>query len=63
MATHKTKDKSTDVYGDKREEETAAAAVVVVAHHSIAERGPSRPSYGGAAASTSCPFPTGLGGD
>ena len=39
-------------YGEKREEDTAAAAaVVVVAHHSTAERGPSRPSYGGAAAS------------
>ena len=64
MATHTTKDQSTDVYGDKREEDTAAAAVaVVVAHHSTAERGPSRPSYGGAAASTSCPCPTGLGGD
>ena len=64
MATHTTKDKSTNVYGDKREEDTAAAAaVVVVAHHGTAERGPSRPSYGGAAASTSCPCPTGLGGD
>ena len=62
MATHTTEDKSTDVYGDKREN-TAAAAVVVVAHHSAAERGPSRPSYGGAAASTLCPCPTGLGGD
>ena len=62
MATHTTKDKSTDVYGDKRED-TAAAAVVAVAHHSTAERGPSRPSYGGAAAYTSCPCPTGLGGD
>ena len=63
MATHTTEDKSTDVYGDKRED-TAAAAVVVVAHHSTAERGPSRPRYGGAAASTSCPCPTtGLGGD
>ena len=63
MATHTTtKDKSTDVYVDKRED-IATAAVVVVAHHSTAERGPSRPSYGGAAASTSCPFPTGLGGD
>ena len=58
VATHTTKDKSTDVYGDKREEDTVAAAVVVVAHHSTAERGPSRPSYGGAAASTSCPCPT-----
>ena len=49
MATHTTKDKSTDVYGEKREEDTAAAAaVVVVAHPSTAERGPSRPSYGGA---------------
>ena len=64
MATHITKDKSTDVYVDKREEDTAAEAVVVVAHHNTAERGPSRPSYGGAAASTSsCPCPTGLGGD
>ena len=26
MATHTTKDKSTDVYGDKREEDRAAAA-------------------------------------
>ena len=49
--------------GDKREEGTAGAAVVVEAHNSTAERGPSRPSYGGAAASTSCPCPTGLGGD
>ena len=64
MATHTTEDKSTDVCGDKREDTAAAAAVVVVAHHSTAERGPSRPSYGGAAASTSCPCPaTGLGGD
>ena len=31
MATHTTKDKSTDVYGDKREEDTAAAAVVAKA--------------------------------
>ena len=61
MATHTTEDKSTDVYVDKRED--TAAAVVVVAHHSTAERGPSRPSYGGAAASTSCPCSTGLGGD
>ena len=44
-------------------ENTAAAAAVVVAHHSTAERGPSRPGYGGTAASTSCPYPTGLGGD
>ena len=63
MATHTSKDKSPSVYGDKREEDPAAAAVVVVAHHSTAESGPSRPSYGGAAASTSCPCPTGLGGD
>ena len=27
------------------------------------ERGPSRPGGGGTAASTSCPCPTGLGGD
>ena len=60
MATHTTEDKSTNVYVDKRED--TAAAVVVVAHHT-AERGPSRPSYGGAASSTSCPCPTGLGGD
>ena len=63
MATHTTEDKSTDVYVDKREDTAAAAVVVAVAHHSTAERGPSRPSYGGAAASTSCPCPTGLGGD
>ena len=64
MATHTTENRSTDVHGGKREEDTAAAAVVVVvAHHSTAERGPSQPSYGGAAASTSCPCPTGLGGD
>ena len=64
MATHTTENKSTDVfvYGDKRQD-TAAAVVVIVAHHSTAERGPSRPSYGGAAASTSCPCPTGLCGD
>ena len=62
MATHTTEDKSTDVYVDKRED-TATAAVVVVAHDSTAERGPSRPSCGGAAASTSCSCPTGLGGD
>ena len=62
MATHTTEDKSTDVYCDKREEDTAAA-VVVVAHHCTAERGPFRPSYGSAAASTSCPYPTRLGGD
>ena len=62
MATRTTEDKSTDVYVDKREDTAAAAAVVVVAHHT-AERGPSRPSYGSAATSTSCPCPTGLGGD
>ena len=61
MATQTTKDESTDVYGGKREEDTAAAVVVGVAHHSTAERGPSRPGYGGTAASTSCPCPTGLG--
>ena len=63
MATHITEDKSTDVYVDKREDTAAAAVVEVVAHHSTAERGVSRPSYGGAASSTSCPCPTGLGGD
>ena len=66
MATHTTKHESTDVYDDKREEDAAAAAVEVVsivAHHSTAERGPSWPGYGGIAASTSCPCPTGLGGD
>ena len=48
----------------KKTQQLAAAVVVVVvvAHHNTAERGPSRPSYGGAAASTSCPCPTGLGG-
>ena len=57
------KDESTDVYSDKREEDTAAAVVVVVAHYSTAKRGSSRPGYGGTAASTSRPYPTGLGGD
>ena len=64
VATHTTKDKSTDVFGDKREEDTAVAAVVVVAHYSTAERRPSRRICSGAAASTSCPCPTaGLRGD
>ena len=65
MATHTTKDESTDVYGDKRKEDAASstAAQVIVAHHSTAEKGPSRPGYGSTAASTSRPGPTGLGGD
>ena len=58
------KKKKKKKYGDKLEEDAAAAVVeVVIAHHSTAERGPSRPGYGGTAASTSCPCPTGLGGD
>ena len=63
MATHNQR-REHGLYGDKREEDAAAAAVeVVVAHHSTAERAPSRPGYGGTAASTSCPCPTGFGGD
>ena len=59
--THTTKDDNTDLYGDKLEEDSSSSSSGSSSppQHSQ-ER---RPGYGGAAASTSCPCPTGLGGD